>query len=380
MAVEIREPLTYNEHGQFSYFRDLIRSKALNDEEATLRLERHAAEMRVETQSIETRSNLLDGSGIEYRQTRVDSNLGTGGEFTVPLWLVDKFATAGRAGRPLGDLLQPMVLPAGVSSVHVPRITTGSTTGPQMFDGGAAPGGDPLTSDTSSNVVTIAGEVLVSQQLMDLSPIGLDAAWFLDLQRAYNRSLENQLLYGSTGGGGAQTAGNLLGVANISGINSVSGSAATSVATFWPAVGQIAANVGNLRFLPPEVYLFAPRRWFWLASSVDSSLRPIASPGAAPHPTELPAAGGATPFGPVHGLPVYLDGVIPAGTSADDVFCVRPSDMFLWESTPRTIAAPSPLSGTLQFRLSCHRYVAFIGNRYPTGIGRVASIPAPSGF
>ena len=382
MVATVREPLTYHEHSQFSFFRDLIRAQTMHDEEAQARLDQHGREMRVEEQSRAARpmTTLADGSDIEYRQTRVDSNLGTGGEFTIPLWLIDKFATAGRAGRPFGDLLQPMVLPAGVSSIHVPRITIGSTVGNQQFDGAATPGGDPVTADTNSNVVTIAGEVLVSQQLMDLSPIGLDAAWFLDLQRAYNRQLEFQLLYGSAGNSGAQSPGQLLGVGNISGINSVNGSTGTTIATLWPLMGQIAAAIGNNRFLPPEVYLFAPRRWFWIASSVDNSSRPIASPGAGPRMSDLAAAGGTLPFGPVHGVPVYLDGAIPAGTSADDIFCLRPSDMFLWESTPRTIAAPNPLSGTLQYRLSYHRYVAFIGNRYPTGIGRLTGLTQPANF
>jgi hypothetical protein len=125
----------------------------------------------------------------------------------------------------------------------------------------------------------------------------------------------------------------------------------------------------------------APRRWFWLASSMDSSNRPIASPGnAGPHTTDLAAQGGALPYGPVLGVPVYADGAITAGTSADPILCLRPSDMFLFEGTPRVLAAANPLAGALQIRLSYHRYVAFVPTRYPAGIGVVTAVPQPTGF
>jgi hypothetical protein len=31
-------------------------------------------------------------------------------------------------------------------------------------------------------------------------------------------------------------------------------------------------------------------------------------------------------------------------------------------------------------KLSLHRYVAFIGNRYPNGIGKLTALPQPSNF
>ena len=382
MAVTVREPLTYSETAPHSFYRDLLLAKTANDETAQARLDRHEVEMRVEVAAVEGRAPITetpDGMEIEYR-ANPSSTLGSGGEFTVPLWLVDRFATAGRAGRPFGDLLQPMMLPSGVSSIHTPRMTTGTVAGLQT-DNSAAPSQDFVTTDAASNVVTIAGEAVISQQLFDLSPIGMDAAVYLDLNRAYNRTLESGLLYGSPNGGGSQSTGQLLGISNVSGINTVVGTGGTSVQTIWPLLGQVAAAIGNTRLLPPEVYLFAPRRWFSIASSVDSSNRPIASPGnSGPHPTELDAMGGAAPFGPIHGLPVYLDGAIPAGTSADDAFAVRPSDMFLWESAPRTITAPNPQAGVLGLTLSLHRYVAFIPQRYPSGIGRLTAMPQPSNF
>ena len=314
--------------------------------------------------------------------TRVDSNLGSGGEFTVPLWLVDRFASAGRAGRAFGDLLQPMLLPPGVSSVHTPRMTTGTIAGAGV-DSAASPSQDFVTTDASSVVTPIDGFSDISQQLFDMSPIGMDAALFVDLNRAYNKALESQLLYGSPNGSGTQTTGQLLGAAYVTGINTVSGASMNTVALQWPGLGQTAAAVGNNRLLPPTHILMAPRRYYYLAFSVDSSNRPVGAPtGFPPKLASLvpPSAGGAEPVDTFGGMPVYLDGAIPALTNADDVFFLRPDDMFLWESDPRTIVAVNPGSGTLQLRISLHRYVAFIPQRYPSGIGRLSALPQPTNY
>ena len=124
----------------------------------------------------------------------------------------------------------------------------------------------------------------------------------------------------------------------------------------------------------------APRRWFWMTSQLDTQNRPILVPGQNPEPAEFMPAGGAMPVGPLLGLPVYLDGSIAAGTSADVAICCRPSDMLLMESDAKFMATLQPLSGTLQVRLSMRKYVAFLPHRYPSSIGQVSAMPQPSGY
>lgn len=356
----------YREGGRHSFFADLIRSQVDRDDDATDRLRRY------QTGAVERREVTVP-EGVEFRTNLNSLYTGSGAEFTVPGWLVDKFASASRAGRTLADLVGSMPLPKGVSSIHVPRMTTGFIAG-NTIDGQASPSGDLVTTDASSAVATISGQADVSMQLLEQSPSGFDTYAFVDLNRAYNRQLEQQLING-TG-----TNGQLLGVLNVSGVTSVDGTSGTTIATLWPMLGKAAAGVGNARLLPPEVCLMAPRRWFWVASSVDSSARPVGSPTPFPHTGELGTAGGALPMGAVLGLPVWADGAIPATTSADTVVFCRPSDMFLFESEPFYINATNPLSGALQYRMSLHRHVAFLPHRYPTGTGLVTNLPQPSGF
>jgi HK97 family phage major capsid protein len=364
------EPLTYREGGAYSFFRDLTQAE-MGDTVALARLQRHQRETAVETR-------IEMPEGVEVR-VNPNTTVGTGGEFAVPVWLVDRFAAAVSAGRPLADLCQPLPLPHGASSIHIPRNTTGALAGPTS-DGAPVGGTDFVSVDASSNVVTISSQVDVSQQLMDRSPAGFDAYAYVELVGAYNQALELQMI------NGLGTGNQLLGVTKVSSITSIDGSTVTGadathgINLLWPFLGKAAAGVGNARLYPPEVWLMAPRRWFWITSQVDGQSRPILVPGQNPEPAEYMPAGGASPVGPVLGLPVYLDGAIPAGATADVAICLRPSDMLLFESEPHFMASPQSLGGTLQVRLSLHKYAAFIPHRYPSAIGKVTGMPQPSGF
>ena len=374
--AQVREPLVYGEGSRESFFRDIILSQVRRDLDATNRLARHSAQMVVERAERDRAAATEFGVALSALEGRANpsSALGSGGEFDVPLSMLDKFASGARAGRPLADLIGTTPLPPGISSIHIPRMTTGSQTTIQI-DTEAVTSQDLITTDITTPVVTIAGQLDVSQQIYDLSPLGFDTYAFTDLTRAYNRNLEAQMLNGSG------LNGQMLGISNVTGANVINGAPATTFPALWPLLGQAGAAVGNTRSLPPEVWLLAPRRWFWLASSLDSAQRPISTPGnGAPQPTKLQLAGGAVPVGPMLGLPAYMDGAISGGLNADSMYCVRPSDMYLFEGPPRIIAAANPTGGTMQIRLSLHRYAAFVSARYPFGIGFVQNIPAPPGF
>jgi len=377
--AQVREPLVYGDHSRESFFRDLVLAQLRRDPGATARLELHSRQMVIERAARDRVASSEFSQTMQTLEARANptSILGSGGEFDVPLSMLDKFASAGRAGRALADLVGSTPLPPGISSIHIPRMTTGSQATVQV-DTGAVASQDLVTTDIVSPVVTISGQLDVSQQLYDQAPAGFDSYAFTDLSRAYNRQLEAQMINGTGVNGQVQ------GVTNVPGANVINGSGAVTFAAMWPLLGQTAAAVGNSRQLPPELFLMAPRRWFWIASSLDSSSRPISTPGnGAPQPSKLASAGGANPIGPLLGLPGYLDGALNAPspyTGPDSMLALRASDMFLFEGAPRLIVAVNPRAELLQIRLSLHRYVAFVSARYPTGIAILANMPAPAGF
>ncbi len=366
-VVTVRsEPRTYERHKPVSMFVDLVNSTSTVDpdrrDEAQRRLARHRQECEREQ-----RANPTTG-------------LGSGGEFAVPAWLIGEFATSARAGRVLGDLVPNYQLPSNVSSVHVPNVTSGADAGIQAAQGNAVTDADEVTADATSPVVTIAGNADVSQQLLDFTPApGYDQIALTDLTRAYNQTLEKQLLAG-TG-----SAGQLRGITNVTGISTVSyTSGSPTLPGLWAALGQASAAVGNTRLRPLDVWLLAPRRWSWIASSVDDQHRPITSPGnSGPHTTDFPMAGGTLPTGPILGAPAYPDGAIPAGATADVIYGLHlaSSDFALWESEPHLLVNTSPLSGTFQVRVSFHRYCAFVVYR-PSSVVVLSGtgLAQPSGY
>ena len=54
--------------------------------------------------------------------------------------------------------------------------------------------------------------------------------------------------------------------------------------------------------------------------------------------------------------------------------------MVLFESAERYSVMANPVSGTLQVRIQLHRYCAFIGNTYTTGLGVLKAVPQPTNF
>jgi HK97 family phage major capsid protein len=331
-----REPLVYEEASPHSFFRDLGLSATRTDAAAQGRLSHHSAQMVVE------------------KRITPGVSPGAGGEMVPPGWLIDKFKTAARAGSPLADLVNVLPLPPGMQSINIPKMLNGGqilggNTAIQPGNNAPAASIDDTTVDLSSPVVTIAGESLMSQQLIDMTPApGADAVAYLELARDFRTKVETQVLNG-TG-----TNGQLLGIANfaIPAANTISGAAVpvtlASPAALWSLFGQAFAAIGNGRGLFPEAWLMAPRRWAYIGAQIDASGRPLMTPGlSAPTANGLPTVGKgpqgnpnvASPaYGPLQGVPVYVDGSIPAGPLADNIYAVRPSDMWLWESQDTSVS------------------------------------------
>lgn len=370
-ATDVRvnsEPLTYREDVGDSFFHDFavaqLRKTDRNAAGARARLERHQLEMEVE------------------KRANPRSALGFGGEFDPPMWAIDKFATAARAGRVIADLVPNLVLPFGYDSVHVPVFSTGAADGIQTDDNTTAASTDEVTGDVpNTSVVTVAGNVDASQQILDrVPPPGYDGIVYTDLMRGYNQSLEQQLTFG-TG-----LAGQLTGVTQVTGRQTdvdgsgTSATQATGVPTLKILIGRAMASVGNGRKLPVDNLIMAIRRWAWIATDVSeiaqTQLWPL--PGFPSVGTEQETPVGAQVFA---GLPTYQSGSCMSGaaTASDVIVALRSTDMLLYESSPKFVVMENPLSGTLRVRLQMRRYVAFPIRR-AAGIACVTGIPAPTNF
>ena len=133
-----------------------------------------------------------------------------------------------------------------------------------------------------------------------------------------------------------------------------------------------------------------PRRWYWMASGLDSSNRPLIVPSTMGQFNPMaenvgaPAAEGYV-GNLVLGNPVYLDGSIPtnlgAGTNQDDVVFIRGDDTLFFEGELRTDVFREILSSTAGVRFRAYNYIAQL-TRYAQSVSVVSGtgLVAPSGF
>ncbi|WP_433252884.1 phage major capsid protein [Streptosporangium sp. CA-135522] len=382
------EPMVYGRGSGHSYFLDMVRSDLGRGDgdggvsAARERLQRHAAELAVELPAREAareqraREALLTIPGMSQRaaesafEKRVNPNRtdGQGGYFVPPVWLIDEYIDYARFGSPIANAVRNLPLPAGTDSINIPKIATPAAVGMQTADAAAVTSQDLTDTSVTAPVRTIAGQQDIAIQLLDQSPVSFDDIVFADLLADYAMKKEIQVINGSG------TSGQLKGLLNVSGINAITYTDATPTLPemYIPWVQSI-SKIFTARKMPATATFTIPAIWYWAASQLDTSNRPLIMPTQDGPFNPMALQTGAIAEGPVGrlavGVPVLLAGNIPtnlgAGTNETRTITLRTSDHFLWEGSMRTRTLTEVLSGTLQVRLQVYNYVAFMADRRP---------------
>ncbi|MER6533011.1 phage major capsid protein [Streptomyces sp900105755] len=401
----LSEPMTYERDSGHSYFLDLARVQLNRGDgdggvaSALERLQRHGKEIDVEMPKRELarrqaadrdrdkldRDLRLRGRGTVFEK-RVNPNRvdGQGGYFVPPLWLIDEYIDLPRFGRTFANSVRNMTLPPGTDSVNVPKIATGTKVDVQSADAQPVTSQDLTDTFVSAPVRTLAGQQDVAIQLLDQSPAAFDEITFADLIADYNMRLDIQCINGSG------TSGQLKGVLNVSGINSVTYTDGTPTLPelYLPTMQALSQSATKRKMMPSAMFL-TPARWFWMASQLDSQNRPFILPetNAPFNPLALQTGGDVEgPVGRVLNFPLLADGNIPsnlgAGTNEDRMITARTSDLYLWEGSMRSRVLQEVLSGTLQVRFQVYNYAAFMPDRRPETISVISGtgLVAPTGF
>lgn len=337
----VKEEPTYRPGTKFSFFRDLVMRN--REDGAAERMRRHDAEMS------------------ERRDVSSASN-----GFIPPIYLADLAAEYPRGGRPLADALPKAPLPATGTSFTVPKVSGGSAVAAQT-DGGSVQETDPTTTQPATYVRTIAGQVDISQQLLDRSDPAFDVIVLRDLQSAYDTELDRQLIAGSA------SSNEHVGLLNVSSVNAVTYTAGTATAAdtlpkIYKAIEQVASN----RYLPATHLVMHPRRAAFLAAGL-SSTAPIFQQGTL---TLASGTQNGAQVGTVAGLPVIVDPNVPtnlgSGTDEDRILAIHAPDLAVMEGEVRTRVLDAPLSDTLEVRIQLFGYSAFLSERYPKGISVIS--------
>ena len=351
-GAKVTEPAIYradNVH-EVSYFKDLHRAQVRGDFSAAERLSKNAR--------------------LEKRDpaTALSTAATDGGEFAPPLWLVNEYVRLARASRVAIDLFDVQTLPSGISSINLPKVSTGTAVGVQT-ENGAITETQMVTASLSTDITTVAGSQTVSAQLLEQSAIPFDRVVLEDLTGAHAVELNRQ-----------SHAGN--GTTQLRGLTSAVGKVTVSYTDATPTGGEFIKKVASAmstvhanRFLPADAIIMHPRRWAWLTSELDSTGRPLAGVRASAEFNPLASGTPNTPqgfAGTILGIPVYLDATIPvnlgAGTNEDKVYVVHRADIKVWESPVRAEAFRETYADFLSVYFRLYNYSAMIPDRYGSSV------------
>lgn len=357
-GAQVTDPPVYRKGDvAASYFRDLYMARKTGDRDAMDRLRRNDAQIG--------------------EQRALTTAAGAGGEFAPPLWLVDQFVALARPGRVFADSLHPSVLPAGVSSVNVPKVASGTSEAVQATQNSAVSQTDLTTTSVSSGIVTIAGKQVVAQQLLEQSGIPFDEVILADLAADYAKQFDTQVISGS----GA--SGQLNGVSTYftaSGANNVTYTSTTpTTQLLYKSIGNAIQKILTSRFMPPDVIYMHPRRWYAILSDADTTGRPLVLPQGSAYNALGTAKEGPVPEGAagvILGLPVIVDPNLPtnigAGTNQDNVYVARSADLRLWETSLRAESFDAPYADSMGILFRAFAYSAAIPGRYTTSVSVIS--------
>jgi HK97 family phage major capsid protein len=273
------------------------------------------------------------------------------------------------------DLFHKEPLPAGVSSINIPRVATGTTVAPQTTQNTALSQTDVTTNSLSAGIVTVGGKQVVSLQLLEQSAIPFDEVILQDLALAYAGQIDVQALTG------AGTGGTLRGLSSAAGLTVQAYTQATPAVAgaggLYAAIQKAIASVYATRYLAPDTILMHPRRWSFIAASFDTQNRPLIVPvGNAYNPVgtqDDEVAQGKV--GNIAGLDVFVDPNLPvnlgAGTNQDPIYVFRRSDIMLWESAPKAETFMEPYADSMGVLYRFYAYSSLIPDRYGSSVVQI---------
>lgn len=345
---------------EVSYFRDLFTSRHQGDQAAMKRM-------------------------ADSQERAMTSTAGAGGEMAPPLWLIQDFVELARAARVTADQIPTETLPAGVSSINIPKISAGTTVGVTQTQNTTITEGSVTTTSVSSGIAEITGKQTVSIALLKQSGISLDSIIIGDLAAAYATKLDTQVLVGANANGelrGMVTAGTT--VTYTSAAPAVVSTTAAN--SFYLKILSAQSAMASSRFMPADKIIMHPRRWAWVLGALDSSNRPLVVPNG-PAFNQVAEGNGFVSeglAGSLLGLPVFVDPNIPtnigAATNQDYVFVVRSADMRLYESPVETASFDATYAAQNSILYRVLGFAAFIPDRFQASVQVISGtgLVAPS--
>ena len=404
-SISVREvPKTYGPGSHHSFYADLVRvqnpSFGGDTEAANLRMLEHAKEVAGEmrdsnskygqfaARSVRSLNRSDDRVGVEdsvqramhfgEQELRAGMSTGStsGGSFVTPQYFVSEYAPYRMFNRVFADAANKMPLPDYGMTIYLPSVNTPAAVAAQAGENQGITEQDPNAGYLSTGLTTNAGQVTVSQQLLDRAgpDFQFDVMVFDQLRRAYDSTLDTYVL--------TQALAN----AGTSATQSTAGwqSSGSSAGYLYSKLGQAKALCVDAAgvVLPATHAFFQPINWEWYASQVDVEGRLQITPNAHGPYNAIGAGSDGTPIADgdtgyvVNGLHVMEDGNIPATGGTNQVVVAHMPEVWFWEGDLVTRTVPQTAAQNLSVLLQAYAYVGAIV-RYPKAVQSIAGAGIP---
>lgn len=377
MAVT-HEPMVYGEGAQASYYRDLIHS-SLPGHPASLesrdRLTEYGHQVTVE---VNMRSDIGRKAENALRSLTQENRTGitTGGgatataasggaAFVSPLIFINDYAPYREYGRSFADACNSQDLPDYGMELYLPAVL-GPAGVDSQTEGDSVDETDPTFGYLNSTLTTLAGEVTVSQQMLDRAgpDFEFDRMIFDQLNRDYAPKLDKLVLTAALANATSQTYNGSFAITSVSASGGLYGQIAQAKNSLETTEGTV---------LNANAVFMTPTRWNYIASFADGEGRPLVVPSAAGPFNAVTSGGGNAPFEgatgyEIQGVPISKDANIPnSGTTSNDQILVTDTrEIYVWESQQVNRVIPQTLASTLQVIIQTYGYVGCIP-RYQAG-------------
>jgi hypothetical protein len=397
------EPRTYGWGSPHSYVIDRVRAAVIGcpgQSEAIGRLNQHAAEVAGEmrdpnskegkrclrelknvNQENENRhyvDEAIDRARSYTMENRIglDTTSASGGSFVVPTYELGAYAAYRQFGRTFIDACNKQPLPDYGMTIYIPQITAAATVNAQGLQNSGISETDPTAGYLSQSLTTNAGQVTVSQQLLDRAGPNFqyDVMVFDQLDKAYNLTVDVYALTQALANAGSVT---------------YTTPALTGSASLYSLIGKAVSNIATTAgtVMAPTHAFIHPTNWAWHEAQVDTQNRLLVTQNfagpvnaAAAGSDGLPVPEGDTGYR-LHGLPLLTDANIPQKSSNNQAVVANMSEVYVWEGTPVDRVIPQTYAQNLSVLFQRYAYIAAIV-RYPTAVQSIngAGLPTAPSF
>ena len=385
----VKEPRVYGSKSPHSYFLDLATMvrDGVDFQDATGaqgRLKRYSAELGYEVRRGSKEGRRVERLiGEQTRQadpvvhSRVAGELraivsGGGAQasaasgaaaFVTPAYVEELWAPYIQRS-PFVNAVTTQDIPQFGLNVYLPVLSSDAGVAQQATENTALAETDPSAAFLSSTVETIAGKVIVSQELYHRGggPGGIlfDRVVAKQLAIDWAKALDSFALTTALTTAGSVPYNGTFALAGTSGVGGF-------VDKLASAKNAIRGTAGA--YLEPSAAFFAPARWEYIVGWADGQGRPVV----------LPCATGDNPrtYGDTGlewgGLHIFTDPNVPAvgTTSEDQVVVLDPSEVYVWRSPQPIVNAFSQTgANALEVTIRVHGYAGCIV-RYESGVQTV---------